>query len=389
MPSNMTESLSTPAAARWPFTRVNISRALAVLLLLPMLGSGTATAERVRIGVSAPLSGVQASSGNDVVSHLRAAVGELNEKGEFGTHQVDLVVVDDAYDPARTRSNVNTLLRDHGVQLLMAQIGSANIAAALEAARGTGVTLYAPLAGPSALYDDAMRPAVVTLRASYADEVRQQERQLKAMGRTRIAVVYQEDAYGQDILAAWRQVRSDQIQLVSEQAVRRGEPNPLQAVDAAMATQPDAVVLALVASPAKVAAQRIRTSSTGAVIPVLMSAAITSEVITELTSPGRGIVLFSSVVPLPGGASSGSPLLLREYSAFRERHRLKPSVRGLEAYVAVRALAMQLRRMRVVSPQALGSALAATPSFTVADLTLRTREPRYSDVFAIARVGVL
>lgn len=388
MPFNMTESSSMPATARWPFTLVNISRALAVLLLLPLLGGGTAAAERVRIGVSAPLSGVQASSGNDVVSHLRAAVGELNEKGEFGTHQVDLVVVDDAYDPARTRSNVNTLLRDHGVQLLMAQIGSANIAAAL-AARGTGVTLYAPLAGPSALYDDAMRPAVVTLRASYADEVRQQERQLKAMGRTRIAVVYQEDAYGQDILAAWRQVRSDQIQLVSEQAVRRGEPNPLQAVDAAMAAQPDAVVLALVASPAKVAAQRIRTSSTGAVIPVLMSAAITSEVITELTSPGRGIVLFSSVVPLPGGASSGSPLLLREYSAFRERHRLKPSVRGLEAYVAVRALAMQLRRMRVVSPQALGSALAATPSFTVADLTLRTREPRYSDVFAIARVGVL
>jgi len=352
-----------------------------------LLTAGIASAETIRIGVSAPMTGIQAPSGLDVSAHLVAAMDQLNSSGAFGLHRGELTVLDDVYDPEKTKSNVIQLIREKKVHLLMSQMGSAHINASLPAIQGSGVTLFAPLAGPSSIYADSLRPSIVTLRGSYVDEVRQQIRLLNSMGVTSVAVVYQDDAFGKDILAAWAtHSPATGIALVSQVPVPRGVSAIEPMIDSALAKSPGAVILALVSTPALRAAKYVKLKRENAVFSMLMSVAATSEVIEALKASGKGAVLFSSVMPLP---SSGSSHLLLEYADLRKKYKLQPSFRGLEAYVALRIVADQVRKMPTVTPQTLGLALSAAQGFTVSDLVIRTREPRFADVFAITRSGVL
>jgi len=344
-------------------------------------------AEAVRIGISAPLSGVQAAAGDDVVRHLRSAIDDMNMGSEFGGHRVELIVHDDAYDPERTQKNVRALIDTGRVHLLIGQIGSANIAAALAAARGSGVSLFAPLAGPSSIYGEGMQPAVIALRASYPEEAAQQAKILTSMGVQRVAIVYQDDAFGQDVLGGWRRAVAapeSPIEIVAAAPLSRGDTNVQRALQRALSQRPDAVVLPLAGSLATQAARLVREQR---LVPVLMSVAITSESIADLGGATGGIVLFSSVMPLPDGRSGSA--LLREYGEFRARHGLSPSFRGLEAYVAIRAVSSTLRKLKSVTPAALGAALAAPAQHVVADTAFRTRAPRRVDVYAITRTGVL
>lgn len=360
---------------------------LRAFLTATLLIAGSALADTVRIGVSAPLTGIQAPSGQDVSAHLVAAMEQLNASGAFGPHRGELTVLDDAYDPDKTKANVTQLIREKKVHLLMSQIGSAHINAAIPVIQGSGVTLFAPLSGPANIYADTLRPTVVTMRGSYADEVRQQIRLLSSMGVTTVVVVYQDDAYGKDILAAWTaQSVTSGVSMTAQIAAPRGVSAIEPMIDAALAKSPGAIILALVSSPALRAAKYIKSQRENSVYSMLMSVAATSEVIEALKATGKGAVLFSSVMPLP---SSGTSHLVLEYAEFRKKYKLQASFRGLEAYVALRIVADQVRKMPTVTPQTLGQALAAAQGFTVSDLVIRAREPRYADVFAITRSGVL
>lgn len=368
-------------------TKLQFVRGLVATLLAGQLWIPTsAHADSVRIGVSAPLTGIQAPSGLDVASHLKAAVTELSERGEFGPHKVELTILDDGYDTERTRSNVSSLISKTRVHLLMNQIGSAHINASLPTIQASNVTLFAPLSGPANLYAESLRPSVVPLRASYSDEVRQQIKMLSAVGVTDVAIIYQDDAYGQDILKAWANHSPGSSVAVSARlAVPRGSSEVESVVDAALAKHPGAIVLALVSTPAMRAAKHVRAKTSG-IYSVMMSVAATSEVIAALQGSGRGAVLFSSVMPLP---TAGSNRLLLEYSDLRKKYNLQPSFRGLEAYVSMRIVGEQLRRMNSVTAQSLGQALANAQSFSVSDIVMRAREPRFADVFVITRTGVL
>lgn len=344
-------------------------------------------AETIRIGVSAPLTGIQAPSGQDVVSHLKAGMAELTESGAFGAHVVELLVLDDGYVVERTSSNVTNLVNEKKVHLMMSQIGSAHINASLPKLRGTGVTLFAPLAGPSSLYADALRPGVVPLRASYHDEVRAQIKALEAAGISSIAVVYQDDAFGQDIVAAWKAgvAKESNLVITGSFPVQRGSIAVEPIIDNAIASKPSAIIIALVSSPALVATKHLRTKSAGLIYPVLMSVAATSEVIEGLQT-GRGSVLFSSVMPLPTG---GKSRFIVDYGILRKKYNLRPSFRGLEAYVGLTVVASTLRKMKSVTPTSLGRALSEETTFKAKDLYLRAQEPRFADVFVITRTGIL
>jgi len=370
--------------------RMRVRRATQSSLLLIVFTATTmnAFADTLRIGISAPMTGIQAAAGQDVVAHLQAGIAELNKRGEFGDHRVELFALDDGYDVQRTVSNVRQLVTDKHVHLLMNQIGSAHAAAILPIVQTSGVTLFAPLSGPRSLYAENLRPAVVPLRASYNDEVKQQIRALTATGVQTVSIVYQDDAFGQDVLKAWQDgIAGGTINIASTHALARGSAAVEPLVDAALKSGSGAIVLAVVSTPALAGATLIRKRAGSGVYAVLMSVAANSELIEAMTkSDARGAVLFSSVMPIP---TTGSNRLLRNYGELRKKYGLQASFRGLEAYASLLVVAEQVKRMARFSAPTLGAALAAAPSFTVSDVYFGSRNSRYAEVFAMTRHGLL
>src|SRR5438105_4853277 len=71
--------------------------------------------ERVRhrgrcvVGVSLPLSGPKAESGNAILAALRMYVDERNRAGGAGGRRLELIALDDANDPAAGERNARAL----------------------------------------------------------------------------------------------------------------------------------------------------------------------------------------------------------------------------------------------------------------------------------------
>ena len=63
----------------------------------------------LKVGTSLPLSGGAATAGKGFEAGLKAAVAEVNSNGGINGRKVDLVVLDDGFEAARSVANIRRL----------------------------------------------------------------------------------------------------------------------------------------------------------------------------------------------------------------------------------------------------------------------------------------
>ena len=154
------------------------------------------TAETTRV---APQTGVQASSGKAYTAGLRLGFTAANANGGINGVPVRLVTVDDAYKPEETVRLAKELLVKESPVAFAATVGTANADALIKA--GVLTESGVPLVGPSSGAGSVIgQPGIYSTKASYADEVNQLFSTLNSMGLSRVAVLYQDDGYGRDLL---------------------------------------------------------------------------------------------------------------------------------------------------------------------------------------------
>jgi len=98
-------------------TTIAIHRlSIAIAIGLAFSASGALAQEVVKIGYSGPLSGGAALYGKNVLSGMEMAANEINAKGlEIGgkKYKVEIVALDDKYNPSETGINVQRLVQQH------------------------------------------------------------------------------------------------------------------------------------------------------------------------------------------------------------------------------------------------------------------------------------
>jgi len=163
---------------------------------------GAGRAELV-LGQSAPLSGPSARLGRDYREGALAWFNEVNRRGGIHGRQLRLVSLDDRYEPSLTLSNRRRLIDNDRALVLFGFVGTPTVKAILPLVEQTPIPLVAPLTG-ARLLRQPFRPMVFNLRASYQAEIDRMVDDLLRAGRHRIAVLHQEDAFGEDGLRATR-----------------------------------------------------------------------------------------------------------------------------------------------------------------------------------------
>src|SRR5262249_30199776 len=83
------------------------------------------------IGQSAHLSGPLASTMTGVVAGQKLALDEFNAKGGVAGRKVQLITLDDAYDPKKCVENVGRLIEQDRVTALFGLASTANVGAVL------------------------------------------------------------------------------------------------------------------------------------------------------------------------------------------------------------------------------------------------------------------
>ena len=151
---------------------------------------------RILFGQSAAFSGPAQELGKNMRLGVQAAFAETNRQGGVHGRQLELLSLDDAYEPEAAIANTRQLVEQEGVFALIGAVGTPTSRSATPVAAAAAVPYIAPFTGAAFLRQAKWRN-VINLRASYNQETEAMVARLTAdLGIERIAVMYQDDSFG-------------------------------------------------------------------------------------------------------------------------------------------------------------------------------------------------
>ncbi len=156
--------------------------------------------DSLRFGMSTALSGPAADLGVNMRDGMLAAFHMANHAGGVRGHELELVVLDDGYEPSRTAPNVHRLISDMDVLAIVGNVGTPTSISALPIIRRSSTPFFGAFTGASALRKSPPEPFVINYRASYAEETAAMVDALVQAGikPEEIGFFTQNDSFGDD-----------------------------------------------------------------------------------------------------------------------------------------------------------------------------------------------
>lgn len=305
-----------------------VAAAVAVAVVALLLGVDASA--QIRIGQTVDMSGPTSASVHESLAGVQLVLDEVNAKGGIGGKRIEIVRLDDAFDPARTVENARTLLQDQRVVALFMTRGTPNTQALLPLLEAHRAPLIAPSTGAIALHSP-VRKYVFNVRPPYQHEVLAVIDHLHAMGIHRVAVVVANDAFGDDVLRGVRAGLSrNGLQPVLVVPADRMAPDHA-AIAAQLATaMPQAVLWAGAAAAVAAGVQALRSIGSPAQVITLSNNAsqgfikmlggaaggvIVTQVFPDEDTPDMPIVQEAGALARRTGIASLSPAMLEGYAA--------------------------------------------------------------------------
>jgi ABC-type branched-subunit amino acid transport system substrate-binding protein len=317
-----------------------ISAALLLGGLRPALAQDGVTPSRILIGQSAAFSGPASELGTEMRAGAMAYFDQINRKGGVHGRRIEVATIDDGYEPDRAAANTKKLIAD-GVFLLFGYVGTPTSNAAKPIFTEAQVPFVGPFTGAESLRTPVNR-YIFNVRASYFAETDKIVEQLVNLGMTRVAVFYQNDAYGQAGLAGVeRAVKKRNLAIAVTGTVERNTIDVATAVKAIAKTEPQAVVMV---SAYKSCAAFIKEMKKAGSNPQFINVSFVGSraLANELGDTGRGVGI-TQVVPFPWNV--GVPVV-KEYQRdlTAATGKSEYSFTSLEGYIAAKVLVEGLRR---------------------------------------------
>jgi branched-chain amino acid transport system substrate-binding protein len=295
---------------------------------------------KIVLGQSCPLTGSAAQLGIQFNAGANVFFDLLNTKGGVGGRQIEVLAMDDGYEPARCADNTSKFIIQD-VFALFGYIGTPTSLAALPLATKANMPFIAPFTGAMSLREPLNRLAF-HLRASYDDETAAIVNQLNTLGLKNIAVFYQNDAYGKAGLdGATKALAKLGSKPVALATVERNSVDVAAAVKALLPAKPDAIIQVSAYKSCAAFIREARKAGFGGQF-FNVSFVGTKALSDELGKEGAGVVV-TQVVPSPYNAATP---IVREFQAAIAAHgkNVNANYSSFEGYLAAKMFADGLVR---------------------------------------------
>ncbi len=295
----------------------------------------------IRLGQSLPLSGPLAELGAEYRDGMLAYFNTVNAKGGIHGKRVELLTLDDGYVVERSVENAKKLLDQEDVLAFLGMFGSANYGALLPLINERSIPSLAPYTGSDELRAQKS-PTTFWLRASYGDETEKIIDQLTTLGINKIAVFYQDDAFGKSGLAGVEKALAKRnLKMVAVGAFDKTRNDVRDAVKVIGAADPQGVVMISTYKPTAAFVREMRQAGKQSQFFAL-SVVGYKALQAEMGQSAAGIAI-AQVVPYPW---SGVTTIVREFLALPAEFAPKSGATYtvLEGYIAAKVMAEGLRR---------------------------------------------
>jgi branched-chain amino acid transport system substrate-binding protein len=310
---------------------------------IPALAENGVSADKIVFGQATALEGPASALGQGMKAGIDAAFAEANKAGGVKGRKLELKSIDDGYEPTRAIEAVKKLLEEDKVFAIAGTVGTPTAAATQPIATAAGAPFIGPFTGVEFLREPH-KPLVLNIRASYFQETEAMVEHLtKDLGVTKIAIMYQDDAFGQAGLAGVKKALDKRkMELAGEGTFERNTVAVKTALLAIKKAEPQAVIMI---SPYKPAAEfiklarQIKLDVTFVNISFVGSDALAK----ELGAAGAGVVI-TQVVPFPKDAAI--PVVGRYQAALKATSPdAQPGFVSLEGYLVGRAIIAGLEKV--------------------------------------------
>ena len=293
---------------------------------------------QILIGQTAGFTGAVAAGVKEITDGAKLYIDAVNAKGGVNGQKIELISLDDKFEPKLAAENARKLVEDRGVLALFLTRGTPHTEAVLPIIDKYGVPLIGPSTGAMTL-NQPVRKHVFNVRATYQREAQKTITHLATIGITKIAVIYFNDSFGADgLVGAQKGLTAAKLTPVVLEKLDRTNPDFSKIVPRIVTSEAQAVLM--ISSGAAIAEgiKAIRVAGSKALVLTLSNNA-SSGFIKGLGDYAEG-VMVSQVFP-----NSLSFMMVKEAGDMARAKKMgEVSPAMLEGFASAKVLVEAIRR---------------------------------------------
>ena len=309
----------------------------AACLALQVLHGASA---QIRVGQTAGFTGPAAPGVKEITAGAKLWLDAVNERGGVNGQSIELVSLDDKFDPKLAAENAAKLAADRSLVSLFLTRGTPHTQAILPVLTQYRIPLVGPSTGAMALHDP-VHPWLFNVRATYQREAERAVQHLATIGIDRIAVVQVDDTFGADCMAgAERGFKAAERKPLLHVKYDRNKPDFSVIAPQVARLEPQAVLVFGTGSTAADGIAAIRKAGSRAQFVTLSNNA-SYGFVKLLKEHARGTVIMQ-VFPFERSPKTPFVKEAQELTAAAKLPELTPAM--LEGYAAAKVLVEGLKR---------------------------------------------
>jgi branched-chain amino acid transport system substrate-binding protein len=347
--------------------RTSWSATFTALGLAGLIAFGSPAWAQLRIGNPSGITGSVAAGVKENIDGAKLYFDAVNARGGVNGQKIELLSVDDKFDPKVTVEVSRKLITEQKVLALFLNRGTPHSQALLPMLAEFKVPLVGPSTGAMVLHEP-VNPWVFNVRATYQREAARAIEHLATIGITRIALLTTDDTFGADGLeGALKGFAEAKLKPALQETFQRDKPDFTEQAKRVNSSNAQAVLVVGSAGNTANAVKAIRAAGSKAQAVTLSNNA-SEGFIKLLGEHARGVIVTQV---FPNERSVSYPLIKEALDLARAKGLEGVSPAMMEGFAAAKVVTEGLRRAGPnPTPVALRDALEGMRNYDIGGLQI-------------------
>ncbi len=295
---------------------------------------------QILVGQTAGFTGPVGAGVKETTDGAKLYIDAINAKGGINGQKIELVSLDDKFDPKLAGENARQLIEEKNVVALFLTRGTPHTEAILPHLEKHGVPLVGPSTGAMVLHQP-VKKHVFNVRATYQREAEKAVAHLNSMGITRIGIFYADDSFGADgVAGAQKGLAAAKLQPSVLEKFNRSKPDFAPLAPKVVQTNTQAVIMVASGQAVVDGTKALRAAGSAAQVVTLSNNA-SSGFIKSLGDNARGVIV-TQVFPYERSIAYSMVKEAQELAKTKGAGDISPAM--LEGFAAAKVLVEGLRR---------------------------------------------
>lgn len=307
---------------------------------IAMAALSHASQAQLLIGQTAGFTGPVGAGVKETSEGAKLYIDAINAKGGINGQKIELLALDDKFDPKLAGENARQLIEEKNVLAMFLTRGTPHTEAIIPHLDKHGVPLIGPSTGAMVLHLP-VKKHIFNVRATYQREAEKAVSHLSSMGITRIAIVYADDSFGADgVAGAQKGLAGAKLQPSVLEKFNRSKPDFGPIAPKITQTNTQAVIMVASGQAVVDGTKAFRAAGSAAQIVTLSNNA-SGGFIKSLGDNARGVIV-TQVFPYERSIAFGMVKEAQEMAKAKGSTDISPAM--LEGFAAAKVLVEGLRR---------------------------------------------